>query len=90
MASVGNGTDFGDLTVARVPAACSSPTRGVCGGAAPSESNVMDYVTIASTGDSTDFGDLTEARSRLGALSSDTRGVFAGDPDSLSNMNMLQ
>ena len=33
MASVGNGTDFGDLTVAReVPAACSSPTRGVCGG----------------------------------------------------------
>jgi hypothetical protein len=90
MASVGNGTDFGNLTVAReVPAACSSPTRGVCGGgAAPSQSNVMDYVTIASTGDSTDFGDLTEARSRPGACGSSTRGVFAGgDPGpSLSNI----
>jgi len=89
MASLGNGTDFGNLTVAReVPASCSSPTRGVCGGgAAPSESNVMDYVTIASTGDSTDFGDLTVARARLGACSSSTRGVFAGgDPGpSLSN-----
>ena len=85
MASVGNGTDFGDLTVAReVPAACSSPTRGVCGGGdTPSASNVMDYVTIASTGNSTDFGDLTVARSRNGACSSSTRGVFAGgDPTS--------
>ena len=90
MASAGNGTDFGNLTVAReVAAACSSPTRGVCGGgAAPGESNVMDYVTIASTGNSTDFGDLTEARTRNGALSSSTRGVFSGgDPGpSLANV----
>tara|TARA_Y100001937_G_C7056026_1_gene301446 strand:- start:78 stop:986 length:909 start_codon:yes stop_codon:yes gene_type:complete len=90
MTTLGNGTDFGDLTQAReVPASCSSPTRGVTGGgAAPGASNVMDYVTIASTGNSTDFGDLTEARARNGALSSSTRGIFSGgDPGpSLANI----
>jgi hypothetical protein len=80
MASIGNGTDFGNLTVAReLGASCSNGTRGVTGGgAAPGVSNVMDYVTIASTGDSTDFGNLSVARDRTGSLSSTTRGCFSG------------
>ena len=91
MASLGNGTDFGNLTVAReVAAACSSSTRGVCGGGAePSASNVMDYVTIASTGDSTDFGDLTVGRGRPGACGSSTRGVFSGGDSDPANSNVI-
>ena len=67
MASTGNVTDFGDLTVAReLGASCSNGTRGVTGGgAAPGDPNVIDYVTIASTGDAQDFGDLTAVRRGL-------------------------
>ena len=91
MATLGNGTDFGNLTVAReVPASCSNGTRGVTGGgAAPGVSNVMDYVTIASTGNSTDFGNLTVARARNGALSSSTRGVFSGGDISPADSNTI-
>ena len=90
MATIGNGTDFGNLTVAReLAASCSNGTRGVTGGgSAPGKSNVMDYVTIASTGDSTDFGNLTVARDRVGSLSSSTRGCFSGGRDP-SNSNVI-
>ena len=62
MASEGNATDFGNLTVARnLLASCSSKIRGVWAGGydSPVTMNTMDYVTIASTGDAVDFGDLT-------------------------------
>ena len=85
IATTGNATDFGDLTVVgRVGlAACSSSTRGAFGaGYNPSplstSINTIDYITIATTGDATDFGDLTVARSSLAACSSSTRGVFGG------------
>ena len=82
IASTGNATDFGDLTVARrLAAGGSSSTRGVfVGGVSNMEINVIDYVTIASTGNATDFGDLTSttARWQLGMCSSSIRGVVAG------------
>ena len=62
MASEGNATDFGNLTVARnLLASCSSKIRGVWAGGydSPVTMNTMDYVTIASTGNAVDFGDLT-------------------------------
>ena len=62
--STGNGTDFGDATVARcrMPGA-SDGSRGLAlGGYDSGNSNVIDYVTIASTGNATDFGDITAAR----------------------------
>ena len=64
IATTGNATDFGDLTVARgYLASCSSSTRGLFGGGeSTGYSNVIDYVTIASTGNATDFGDLTGTR----------------------------
>ena len=78
IASVGNATDFGDLTVARAyPSACSSSTRGVFGGGL-TITNTVDYITIATTGNATDFGDLTQARAFLASCSSITRGVFGG------------
>ena len=62
MASEGNATDFGNLTVARnLLASCSSKVRGVFAGGydSPVTFNTMDFITIASTGNATDFGDLT-------------------------------
>ena len=78
IATTGNVTDFGDMTVARTRlAGCSSYTRGVFGGGS-SATNVMDYITIATAGNATDFGDLSATKFHLTAVSSNIRGVFAG------------
>ena len=83
IATAGNATDFGNLTVARQSmGGVSSNTRGVFGGgtkaASPYVVNTMDYITTASTGNATDFGDLSATRTETGGLSSSTRGVFGG------------
>ena len=59
----------------------SNATRGVWAGGnqdPATETNVIDFVTIASTGNANDFGDLTAARGRNAALASPTRGVVLG------------
>ena len=64
-----------------VGGSCSNSTRGVIGGGDPqpgTQTNVIDYVTIASTGDAADFGDLTSARRDVDAASSPTRAIFVG------------
>ena len=92
--TLGNGTDFGDLTAARGDiAGCASATRGLFMGGytMPSypNSNIIDFVTIASTGNATDFGDLTVATSGAAAgFNSSTRGVRAGGYDS-GNTNVI-
>jgi len=57
-------------------------TRGLFGGGYQSpaavNSNTIQYITITTTGNALDFGDLTETSRSNGALSSDTRGLFAG------------
>ena len=61
IATTGNATDFGDLTVARAyTACCSSSTRGIItGGSTTSgDRNTIDFVTIATVANATDFGDL--------------------------------
>ena len=78
IATTGNATIFGNLTVARrYLAACSNSERGVFGGGSPSGSRI-DYVTIATTGDAINFGNLTVARYYLAACSNGERGVFGG------------
>ena len=80
IASTGNATDFGDLTVARnVLGGLSSSTRGIsfCGGE-PAASNIIDYITIASTGNATDFGDAQIASQYRTGASNDVRGVIMG------------
>jgi hypothetical protein len=94
IATTGNATDFGDLTLGRNDiAACSSSTRGVFGGGNPGPSpfitNTLDYITIATTGNATDFGDLTAERNRPAACSSFTRGVFGGGYAPSSNQNVI-
>jgi len=83
IASTGNVTDFGDLTVGRqtTPSGVtSSSTRGlIMGGDAGSTSDVIDYITIASTGNATDFGDLTVAMKFGFGTSNATRAVCSRD-----------
>jgi hypothetical protein len=76
--SLGNATDFGDLSRTQHGlSACSSSTRGVFGGGY--WTNTLDYITINSTGNATDFGDLTgTSRGMVSSCSSSTRGVFGG------------
>ena len=78
IATLGNATDFGDLSVARYsPGSGSSTTRGVISGGntQPGFTNTLDYVTTATTGNATDFGDMTQARMNIG--SSDAHGGLA-------------
>ena len=90
VATTGNATDFGDLSVYRYAiAAVENGTRGVIGaGRSGGYVNTMDYVTIASTGNASDFGDATIAVKGRGAASNGTRGVFAGGLDG-SNYNVM-
>ena len=83
IASIGNASDFGDLTTATAAAgATANSTRAIVGGGTTgSDTNVIEYFTIGSTGNATDFGDLTVARQYPQGLASSTRGVFAGGYD---------
>ena len=82
MATLGNATDFGNLSrTTQSASGASSSTRGlICGGRDPSIENNIEYITIATTGNAADFGDL--AQTGLGgdvnALSSPTRCVISG------------
>ena len=70
---------FGDMLSGRfnIPNdGCSSPIRGVWGGgAAPSNQDVMQYITIATQGNGVDFGNLTAAASHKSALSNAHGGL---------------
>jgi len=90
VATTGNATDFGDLTVYRYAVeAVENGTRGVIGsGRSGWYVNTMDYVTIASTGNATDFGDATIAVKGRGSAANGTRGVWAGGLDG-ANYNVM-
>ena len=77
--TLGNGQDFGELSVARnACAGGSSSTRGIVqGGLTPSVSDVIDFCTIATLGNFTDFGNLTVGRRSPGGCSSEVRGLCA-------------
>tara|TARA_Y100000310_G_scaffold171995_1_gene172123 strand:- start:208 stop:1404 length:1197 start_codon:yes stop_codon:yes gene_type:complete len=65
IATLGNATDFGDLTQGRFySGACANEVRAVCGpgywdAAGGTVNKYMDYVTIASTGNAAAFGEWT-------------------------------
>ncbi len=78
--TLGNETDFGDLTDARrALGSVASRSRGVmAGGITPADSwiNTIDYITISSTGNATDFGDTTTVTGRWSGTCNQTRGVY--------------
>ena len=81
IASEGNTTHFGNLSVARNASGASGGTRGIFagGGTSPGSTyhNIIDYVTIASAGDAIDFGDISHASSGMAGVS-DSHGGLGG------------
>ena len=77
IASTGNATDFGDLTLTGTqPAGVSSPTRGVFAGrSSDNEKDVIDYVQIMSTGNAIDFGNLLAGRRNIAGASNGHGGL---------------
>ena len=51
----------------------------MAGGRDPSNTNIIDYITIATTGNATDFGDLLAANYYYASTSNSTRAVWLGD-----------
>ena len=81
MASEGNATDFGKLSVgSQYLAATANQTRSVfAGGTTPAGTklNIIEYITIASSGNACDFGDLGEGRQEFSGCS-DSHGGLGG------------
>ena len=84
IATTGNASDFGNLTaVHSAQGTLSNTIRGVMAGGWTSlgnqtQSNVIQYITVATTGNASDFGDLSTAATDLEGCASSTRGVFTG------------
>ena len=84
IASAGNASDFGDSTLLRAQctATMSNSIRGVfAGGYQPSpnstDTNTVDFITIATIGNASDFGDisrLNDSSNREGGGCSDSHG----------------
>ena len=78
-----NSVDFGDLVAqTQRPGAVSDRTRFVNMGGfvTPSNTNVIQFVTVSSTGDASDFGDVSASNVARACYSANdrTRGVFGG------------
>ena len=83
LSTLGNGQDFGDLTVARFQlGGHGSRTRGIFNFGevigSPNFTNTIDFVTIASLGNASDFGDGLGQKMKASATGSNTRAIFQG------------
>ena len=81
IATTGNATDFGDLSVAsNGVAAVASATRGIFGGGyTPTAQSLIEFVHFESSGGVIDFGDLLEANQDQMSGSNNTIGIFSRD-----------
>jgi hypothetical protein len=88
--SLGNTSDWGDLTTARDEVAgCASSTRGIIAGGYNTGGNrqsSIEYITISTSGSSSSFGNLISASNDPAGLSNSTRGVFAGGQNEAEGM----
>ena len=83
ISSTGNAVNFGDIghgAEMRFCSAASDSTRTFFGGGYTSSTlyDTIEYITTASTGNGVDFGNMTGGKNGPAALSSSTRGIFAG------------
>ena len=81
IASTGNASSFGNLSVARrMGGSGGNGTKAVFGGGGSSNpgSDVIDYVTMATTGNAADYGDLTQNRRYCSGTSNKDRTLFMG------------
>ena len=83
IASAGNSSDFGNLTVARYTiGACSDSSRAVfCGGKTDSQTDKeeMDYYTVSTTSNASDFGNMSQAGDGIACTADiNARGIMQG------------
>ena len=84
ISTLGNASDFGDLTDKNIGGGgLSNQVRGIYGGGFPSpggfpNTNTIQFITIQSLGNTIDFGDLTQVINEVASTASPTRGVWAG------------
>jgi len=93
IATTGNATNFGALTVGRrYPGGGSNQTRGVIGGGdnASGGTAIMDYVTIASTGNAISFGNLLTTNAYPATTASSVYVWFMGGGDGVGYLNGIQ
>ena len=82
IASTGNSSDFGNLSVGRGGGGSMSNgprgvnTNGYEGSGAGGNNDVMDYITFASTGDATDFGNTMHGANSSKCCSNGSRGLI--------------
>ena len=94
IATLGDATDFGNTIISKMSSSggCANATRAVFysgyDGVTNSNTDNIDYVTIATPGNASDFGNAFEARRGLGGASNTTRGVFFGGKTG-SNTNTI-
>ena len=78
IASEGNTTHFGNLTVGRSASGASGGTRGIfAAGSTGSNTNIIDFINIASAGNASDFGDMNDTMSGMSGVS-DAHGGLGG------------
>ena len=89
--TVGNATDFGNLTDARWGmGSASDRTRAIfAGGDSPGDVDTIDFITFAQQGNAVDFGNLTNSRQSCRGLASTTRGLFIAGLDGSSPYTSL-
>ena len=93
IASKGNATKFGDLTVeAYGRGGLSNSVRGICFGGREKSADVdtIEYVTIASEGNAIDFGNLSYARRFFGGSATQTRGFITPGTGSDPAFNRIE
>ena len=96
-ASLGNSTDFGDMTSPAKygEAAASNSVRGVIAGgrdpdASPIYVNDIDMFNFASTGSASDFGDLAQATNYFGGCSDGITAMFINGGQNANSTQAVQ
>ena len=92
--SLGNATDFGNLSAARDrPSGLGNSTRGIFvagrGPASPYYLNTIEYISISSQGNTEDFGDLLYSAWETRGGNNDTRGIVSGGYSPHANKNSI-
>ena len=85
ISTTGNAVDYGDLTIGRRYAGggVNSSTRGLFAGgntgAGSTNTNTIDFITIAALGNAQDFGDLIQNTHTSPGCSNSTRGIYSSN-----------
>ena len=95
--TLGNATDFGDMTVAVSGAAgASNAVRGVMmqGYTFPSPAtvyyNTIQYITMPTLGNALDFGDMSDSVTQSAGASSPTRAVSMGGTKAPGDVDVIE